>query len=154
MTDESVQNLLNEEQLAEFLDLARHGEIWDIERDEVEELVRGYQNYLIEKKRADEAEALAETLRAEVGRLREAARGSTVVVNAAAAKIREIEAENERLREVGTNLLGRMFDTYKARNGREVSIQGDDGEKCWIVHSDEIAALEAAHTSKEKRDEN
>lgn len=28
------------------------------------------------------------------------------------------------------------FRTYKARNGREVGIQADDGEACDIIHSD------------------
>ena len=42
------------------------------------------------------------------------------------------------------DLLAGMSSTYKARNGREMGIEADDGEKCWIVHSDLIAALEGA----------
>jgi hypothetical protein len=42
------------------------------------------------------------------------------------------------------DLLAGKCSTYKARNGREMGIEGDDGEKCWIVHSDLIAALETA----------
>lgn len=42
------------------------------------------------------------------------------------------------------NLIANRFDTYKARNGRQCSIEGDDGEKCWIVSFDDMAELEAA----------
>ncbi len=48
------------------------------------------------------------------------------------------------LREAAEGLLSRMTDTYQARNGRRVGIQGDDGEKCWIVHSDDIDELRRA----------
>lgn len=33
-------------------------------------------------------------------------------------------------------------DTYRAGNNRQVGIQGDDGEKCFIVHSDQMFELE------------
>ena len=46
--------------------------------------------------------------------------------------------------EAARAVLERMSSTYKTRNGREVGIEGADGEKCWIVHSDDIAALERA----------
>lgn len=46
--------------------------------------------------------------------------------------------------EAATGLLERMSSTFKARNGRNVGIEADDGEKCWIVHSDDITALEGA----------
>lgn len=36
------------------------------------------------------------------------------------------------------------FSTYKAKNGREVGIEDDNGEKCWIVPFDVMHALEAA----------
>lgn len=35
-------------------------------------------------------------------------------------------------------------DTYRAGNNRQVGIQGDDGEKCFIVHSDQMFELEQA----------
>jgi len=54
------------------------------------------------------------------------------------------EAEVRRLKEAGQAIIDRMSSTYKARNGREIGIEGDDGEKCWIVHSDQIAALQGA----------
>lgn len=55
----------------------------------------------------------------------------------------------EAAREAGSAVIDRKASTYKARNGREVGIQGDDGEMCWIVHSDEITQLEAATTQME-----
>ena len=53
-------------------------------------------------------------------------------------------ADVDRLREAAQELLGAMSSTYQARNGRHVGIQADDGEKCWIVHSDQIEALRSA----------
>lgn len=54
--------------------------------------------------------------------------------------MKEIEALVEAARRVSK----RKFSTYKARNGRDVGVEGDDGEKCFIVHSDEIFALDCA----------
>lgn len=34
--------------------------------------------------------------------------------------------------------------TYRTRNGRDVGIEADDGEKCFIIHSDYIDALRDA----------
>lgn len=62
------------------------------------------------------------------------------------------EALQRRLMETAQELIDRMSSTYTARNGREVGIQGDDGEKCYIVHSDQIHALETAlqqHAAKD-----
>lgn len=53
------------------------------------------------------------------------------------------QARAERVEGAAQAVIDRMSSTYKARNGREVGIQGEDGEKCYIVHSDEIHALEA-----------
>jgi hypothetical protein len=53
-------------------------------------------------------------------------------------------AKIKRFREAGSVILERMSSTYTARNGREVGIQGDDGEKVWLVHSDDIENLRAA----------
>lgn len=49
--------------------------------------------------------------------------------------------------EAAEAVIKRMTSTFKARSGRDVGIEADDGEKCWIVHSDEITALEAALAS-------
>ena len=48
------------------------------------------------------------------------------------------------LRAAAQEVIDGAFSTYKAKNGRDVSIQADDGEKCLIVHSDLMQALEAA----------
>jgi len=60
-----------------------------------------------------------------------------------AARMREVEAERDRMaaelekmREETANLLFSASSTFKARNGRDVGIEADDGEKCWIVHDD------------------
>lgn len=50
----------------------------------------------------------------------------------------------EALQVAAQGVIDRMFDTYRARNGRDVSIESYDGEKCWIVHSDDIEELRAA----------
>lgn len=48
------------------------------------------------------------------------------------------------LRDAASALLDGMQSTYRARNNRQVGIEADDGEKCWIVHSDLTYALESA----------
>jgi hypothetical protein len=48
-------------------------------------------------------------------------------------------AEGE-LRQAAQNLLDRMFSTMS--NGK--TVEADDDEMCWIVHSDEIESLRAA----------
>lgn len=50
----------------------------------------------------------------------------------------------EGLREAATALIENLSSTYTARNGREVGIQGDDGEKCYIIHSDFVFDLRRA----------
>lgn len=50
----------------------------------------------------------------------------------------------ERLMSAARDLLDGMNSTFTSRNGREVGIQADDGEKCYIVHSDFTAELEGA----------
>jgi hypothetical protein len=49
-----------------------------------------------------------------------------------------------RVETAAKELIALRRSTFRARNGREVGIEGDDGEKCWIVHSDQMTALEAA----------
>jgi hypothetical protein len=46
--------------------------------------------------------------------------------------------------EAARNLIASKFGTYKARNGRQMGIQDDSGEKCWIVPFDAMFELEAA----------
>lgn len=57
---------------------------------------------------------------------------------------RALEAEAARLRAAARAVIDMRFSTYRARNGREISIEGDDGEKVWLVPSDAITHLEAA----------
>jgi hypothetical protein len=45
------------------------------------------------------------------------------------------------------DLIASRFDTYRAGNNRQVGIQDDSGEKCWIVPFDAMHALEAALSS-------
>jgi hypothetical protein len=62
----------------------------------------------------------------------------------------------ERLRETGQNLIDQAASTYQAKNGRHVGIEADDGEKCWIVHSDlftELSAALDAYTTKGPTDD-
>jgi hypothetical protein len=61
-----------------------------------------------------------------------------------AETMRKAAAHLEALAEAGQAILDRMSSTFKARNGRDVGIEADDGEKCWIVHSDDIEALRTA----------
>jgi hypothetical protein len=44
-------------------------------------------------------------------------------------------------------LIARLQSDFKARNGKMMGIQADDGEKCFIIHSDYTYALECALTS-------
>ena len=62
----------------------------------------------------------------------------------AAQQWRGIENKDKALEIAARDLLASMSSTYRARNGRKMGIEADDGEKCWIVHSDQITGLEAA----------
>lgn len=56
-----------------------------------------------------------------------------------------------RLIEAVRCVLEQRFSTYRARNGREVGIQGDDGEKVWLVHSETMWELESAYGAMEQK---
>lgn len=63
------------------------------------------------------------------------------------------DAEIERLRQTiagltnaSQNIVDASFDHYRAKNGRIISIEGDDGEKCMIVPFDPYQNLCAALT--------
>lgn len=62
----------------------------------------------------------------------------------ATAALSAPQGEVERLRSAAKELLDGLTSTYRARNGREVGIEADDGEKCYIVHSELVAGLRAA----------
>lgn len=51
------------------------------------------------------------------------------------------------LREAAKDLIASRTDHYTARNNRRVSIEGDDGEKCWIVPFEAMNDLEIAISS-------
>lgn len=53
-------------------------------------------------------------------------------------------AEIARLREACHSVIDRGFDHYTARNGRQCSIEGDDGEKCWIIPFETFEDVRAA----------
>lgn len=48
------------------------------------------------------------------------------------------------VREAAEQLIRNRFDTYTAKNGKRISIEGDDGEKCWIVSFEDMNDLENA----------
>jgi Lar family restriction alleviation protein len=50
----------------------------------------------------------------------------------------------EALAEAARGLVDRASDTYRKRNGHIGSIEGDDGEKCWIVSFDDMEDLRRA----------
>jgi hypothetical protein len=57
------------------------------------------------------------------------------------AVLRETADRIDQLEAIGRRILAEKFDRF---GPRKLGIEADDGEKCWIVHSDLIAALEAA----------
>ena len=61
-----------------------------------------------------------------------------------AAREAALLAEGERLREAARELINSAQTSYRARNGRQISIEADDGEGCLIVHSDLMHSLTAA----------
>ena len=58
----------------------------------------------------------------------------------------KILAERNALRDATKDVIATADDYYTARNGRRCSIEGEDGEKCWIVPFDPFEALRAALT--------
>ena len=82
------------------------------------------------------------------------AAGSTIVEAQAAAqadfaqRVRScLPAGSGGVFEAARNLIASRSSTFKARNGRDVGIQDDSGEKMWIVPFDEMLELEAALTA-------
>lgn len=51
--------------------------------------------------------------------------------------------EVEALIAAGTDVIEQATDYYTARNNRRMSIEGEDGEKCWIVPFDPFEHLRA-----------
>lgn len=46
--------------------------------------------------------------------------------------------------EAARAVIDTAFDHYSARNGKRMTIEGDDGEKCWIVPFDQFEDLRRA----------
>jgi hypothetical protein len=65
------------------------------------------------------------------------------------AELAAARGEGERMREAAANLVFGASSTFRARNGRQVGIEMDDGEKGWIVHDDLLAPFRALSTSGE-----
>lgn len=53
-------------------------------------------------------------------------------------------ATRRTIRDAAEAIISSRSSTYKARNGRVMSIEDDSGEMCWIVPFDEMYALEIA----------
>lgn len=62
-----------------------------------------------------------------------------------------MDEQVERLFNSGQALSAAAFTTYRKRNGQIGTIEGDDGEMCFIVPHDELielrAAIEAMHSA-------
>lgn len=63
------------------------------------------------------------------------------VCHAPSTPVGGLEGVGEGLVKVAQAVIDGMSPTYTARNGRQVGIEATDGEKCWIVHSDDIEEL-------------
>lgn len=55
---------------------------------------------------------------------------------------------NDRLSEAVRSMIAQRSDHYTARNGRRCSIEGDDGEMCWIVPFEAMCDVERALASQ------
>lgn len=60
------------------------------------------------------------------------------------ARVEELEADLARAVGAMTDVSDRSMKTYRARNGRDCTIEASDGEACEIVHSDAMFGLRAA----------
>lgn len=55
-----------------------------------------------------------------------------------------LDAQTEpNLRGSARDILDQVFSTYKARNGRDVGIEDDNGEKVWLLPDDAYQSLRA-----------
>lgn len=59
-------------------------------------------------------------------------------------ELSSLRTENDRLRSAAQDLIASATDHYFKRNGHRASIEGTDGEKCWIVLFDAFEALRTA----------
>ena len=58
-------------------------------------------------------------------------------------RVEELENYKKQMLERVCEVVDRSFFTYTAKNGKQVSVEDDNGEKVWLVPSDAIHELEA-----------
>ena len=88
--------------------------------------------------------AETENLRDEVSRLRGARMMDAKTIRGLEGDIAAARDEVEALVGAGSDAISQASDHYTARNNRRMTIQGDDGEKCWIVPFDAFEQLRYA----------
>ena len=57
--------------------------------------------------------------------------------------LRDKPAPAVTVQEAVKSIINNLSSTYTARNGRKMTIEGDDGEMCWILSNDGYDALRA-----------
>lgn len=65
-------------------------------------------------------------------------------LDAALNELERVNAIRTRLHLAAKDVLDARTSTFRARNGRDVGIEDQHGEKCWIVPFDLMALLEGA----------
>lgn len=73
------------------------------------------------------------------------------------AALNELERVTEkwtRISLAANGIIEAKTSTFRARNGRDVGIQDEHGEKCWIVPFEAMDLLEAAIEADETQDHN
>ena len=59
-------------------------------------------------------------------------------------ELERVNAIRTRIHLAATVLIESKTSTFRARNGRDVGVEDEHGEKCWIVPFDKMDALIAA----------
>jgi hypothetical protein len=59
-------------------------------------------------------------------------------------ELQRVNAIRTRIHLAAKDVIDAKFSTYRARNGRDIGVEDESGEKCWIVPSDLISLLEGA----------
>ena len=59
-------------------------------------------------------------------------------------ELERVNAIRTRIHLAAKDVIDAKFSTYRARNGRDVGVEDEGGEKCWIVPSDLMSILEGA----------
>ena len=66
-------------------------------------------------------------------------------------ELERVNAIRTRIHLAAKELIESKESTYRARNGRDVGIEDESGEKCWIVPFDKMDALIAALEDEDAR---